>query len=120
MMKCPRCGYRNIREIKDWWTCPNCHYARQEASAFQDPDMLFRETCPACQGDGREDSGGFDPQGHPISLGTCPRCDGDRTILDRAAINARISGLQNTMDYAAPEVCVHLQSQIAQLLALLE
>ena len=120
-MECPRCAHTDVLEIKGWWTCLRCRFMRQEASAFQDATTaLFQKPCSACQGDGGIDSGGFDPQDYPISIGACPACNGNGTVLDRAAINGRIQGLQDTMDYAAPELWVHLDKQRSILLAMLD
>ena len=56
---------------------------------------------------------------HPINI-TCPDCEGKQTVLDRAAISGRIQNLQDTRDYAAPELAEHLTRQIDILLDLIE
>ncbi len=83
---------------------------------------LFQKRCLACDGTGEyeQDTGGFSPQGFPIvNTLTCLVCHGKGKFLDRPAIIARINGLQDTMNYAAPEVWTHLYAQREVLLSLL-
>jgi len=45
---------------------------------------------------------------------------GELTTAERSRIVARITGLQNTRDYAAPELELQLTAEIDRLLGLLE
>lgn len=49
-----------------------------------------------------------------------PRDKHELTADERARINARITGLQNTRDYAAPELEQQLTAEINRLIGLLE
>ena len=81
--------------------------------------QLFQKRCDRCEGTGEVDSGGVDMIGHFVNV-TCPDCEGAGTVLDRAAVSGRIQNLQDTRDYAAPELAEHLTRQINILLDLIE
>jgi hypothetical protein len=85
-----------------------------------DARQLFQKQCSECKGTGGVDSGGFDMADQPISIGTCDVCEGRGTVLDRDAILDRIDNLQDTRDYAAPELQDHLSQQISILIDLIE
>ena len=74
--------------------------------------------CKRCNDTGEVDSGGFSPQGHPISVG-CPDCY-DLAETTRRWRVARVRSLQQTRDYAAPELVPQITAKIDRLLAILE
>ena len=81
--------------------------------------MTKREDCAFCGGTGEVDSGGFTPWDTPISV-ACPYCQPTPEETMRSFLLGRIKALQDTIDYAAPEVEPFLQARRDKLLSQLE
>lgn len=71
--------------------------------------------CGFCGGTGEVDSGGFTPWGTPIDV-ACPYCKPDPRETMRSFLLGRVNALQDTIDYAAPEIAPHYQKMRDRLL----